>query len=393
MEYSRMAMSIPESKIRAMMERAMAMDDVISFSVGDPDFPSPDCVIEAAKKSLDEKRTHYTQGAGIPELRETYAAYLSEQIGIHYGPENVMVTVGGMNSLYLEIMAITNPGDEVLIAAPYFGNYYEMVTMLGCKPVPVDVLEKDEFQLRIPALEKALTPKSKVLMINSPCNPTGSILRQETLEEIAAFAKEHDLWVLSDEVYRHILFDGEEFHSIASIPGMAERTVIVDSCSKTFAMTGFRIGFAAGPVQMIRLITKLMEGINSCASSTGQYAALAAFREGLPYMKKVMLPEYQRRRDYLFSHLNAMHGISCILPKGAFYIFTNISGTGMDATAFAEALLEEAHVAVVPGSNFGSSDGDAYVRISYATSMENIEEGCRRMEKFCERFAGQAKSA
>lgn len=387
MEYSRKALAIPESKIRAMMDRAAAMDDVVSFSVGDPDFPPPDCVIDGAKTSLDRRETHYAPGAGIMELRKLYSSYLSKQIGVPYEADNVIVTVGGMNSLYLAVMSLTDPGDEVLIAAPYFGNYSQMVLMLGCRPVPVDVLEKDEFQLRIPALEKALTPKSKVLMINSPCNPTGSILREETLKEIADFAVQHDLWVISDEVYRHILFDGEQFHSIASIPGMAERTAIIDSCSKTFAMTGFRIGFTAGPTQLIRLMAKLMEGINSCAQTTGQHAAIAAFREGLPYMESVMLPEYQRRRDYLYEHLNRMPGISCILPKGAFYIFTNISATGMNAMQFAERLLNEAHVAVVPGDNFGSSDGSQYVRISYAVSMDCIKEGCRRMDVFCHKLA------
>lgn len=381
--YSEMAKAIPASPIRDMMVRASAMSDVISFAVGDPDFPSDDCIIEAAKASLDRRETNYAPGAGITQLREVYANYLSEQIRVKYGTDEVIVTTGGMSCLFLMLICLVNPGDEVLIAAPYFSNYSQMVKMCYGVPVSVDVYEKDGFELTAEAVEKAITPKTRVLMLNSPCNPTGGILSLDTLRSLADIAVRHDLFVMSDEVYRHILFDDAVYESIASLPGMKERTGIVDSCSKTFAMTGFRIGFGAGPEELISLMIKMTEGIHSSTPTTGQWAAIEAFRNGMPATRR-MLVEYQRRRDYLVEHLNAMKGIRCIKPKGAFYIFANISGTGMSAVDFCNKLLEHAHVAVVPGDHFGSSDGSRYIRISYATSMRNIIEGCRRMHDFCE---------
>jgi len=381
--YSVVAEEIPVSPIRTMMVRAAAMSDCISFAVGDPDFPAPQSVIDGMEKALQAKMTHYAPGAGITELREVYAEYLSEMTGNTYGVENVAVTVGGMSALFIGLLSLVSDGDEVLIAAPYFSNYCQMVKMCHATPISVDVYEKDDFQLTAESVLKAITPKTKVLMINSPCNPTGGILTYDCLRKLADIAIEHDLFVLSDEVYRHIIFDGETNYSISSFPGMQERTFIVDSCSKTFAMTGLRVGFAAGPKELIDLIIKLTEGVYSAAGTPNQYAAIEAFRTGLDYTKE-MLGEYERRRNYLYEHLNEMKGISCIKPKGAFYIFTNISGTGLNATDFANRLLDEAHVAVVPGENFGSVDGSGYVRISYATSMENIIEGCRRMKAFCD---------
>ena len=247
---------------------------------------------------------------------------------------------------------------------------------------PIEVYEEDEFILTPEAVKKAITPRTKVLMLNSPCNPTGGVISMDSLKEIAKIAVEYDLFVLSDEVYRHILFDGEKYASIVMQPGMRERTLIIDSCSKTFAMTGFRIGFGAGPKEWISLMTKLTEGVYSSAPTVGQRAAIEAYKSGLPYCVE-MVKQYEKRRNYLYERLNQMKGISCIKPRGAFYIFVNISGTGLDAVEFSNRLLDEAHVAVVPGGNFGSKGGDRYVRMVYATSMENIKEGCDRMEKFC----------
>lgn len=381
--YSEMAMQIPPSPIRDMMVRASRMQDVVSFAVGDPDFPSDDCIIEAAKASLDRRETNYAPGAGVTRLREVYAQYLTGQVGVPYGVDNVVVTVGGMSSLFLGLMALLNPGDEVLISAPYFSNYAQMVTMCRGVPVSMEVYEKDDFELTAQTVAQAITPRTRVLMLNSPCNPTGGILTKATLEQIAELAIQHDLFVMSDEVYRHILFDGETYTSIASLPGMAERTMIVDSCSKTFAMTGFRIGFGAGPTKLVELMVKLTEGVHSSTPTTGQWAAIEAFKNGFPACER-MVAEYQRRRDYLFEQLNAMRGVRCIKPKGAFYIFANIVDTGLTAVDFSNRLLDEARVAVVPGDHFGSREGSRYIRISYATSMENIVEGCKRMRAFCE---------
>ncbi len=314
------------------------------------------------------------------------AARFLRRACLPYTAENITVTAGGMAALFLGLMCTVNSGDEVLVSAPYFCNYQQMISMCHGVTVPVDVYEKDDFILTPEAVEKALTPKTKVLILNSPCNPTGGVISLEALKALAKLAVEHDLFVISDEVYRHILFDGAEYHSIASLPGMAERTLIVDSCSKTFCMTGFRIGFGAGPARLAKLMTKLTEGVYSNAVTFSQYGAIAALQQALGDCE-AMRQEFQRRRDYIVARLNAMTGIHCILPKGAFYVFANISGTGLIAQEFSDRLLEEAHVAVVPGDNFGSIDGSQYIRLSYATSMENIQAGMDRLEQFCQNLS------
>ena len=382
MKYSNTAESIPDSKIRSMMVRAASIPDVISFAVGEPDFAPPEAVIEATKAALDQRDTKYSLSAGVPELRQVYADYIFSMTGLPYGAENVVVSAGGMAALLLGLMCMVDPGDEVLVSAPYFSNYIQMISMCHGVTVPVEVYEKDDFILTPQAVERAITPKTKVLMLNSPCNPTGGVISEAALKELAELAVRHDLFVISDEVYRHILFDGLQYQSIATQPGMAERTLIVDSCSKTFAMTGFRIGFGTGPVHLIELMTKLTEGMYSNAVTFSQRGAIAAFQQALGHCE-AMRQEYQRRRDYVVSRLNAMPGIHCIMPKGAFYVFANIRDTGLDADAFANALLDQQHVAVVPGDNFGSQEGSGYIRISYAASMETIKAGMDRMEAFC----------
>lgn len=385
MKYSIMSESIPASPIRDMMVRAAAMKDVISFAVGEPDFTPPASVIEAAKAALDQSDTKYAPGAGVTELRDVYAEYLTRQVGVIYKTDNVIITVGGMAALFLGLLCMINPGDEVLVSAPYFSNYRQMVDMCRGITVPVEVYEEDEFVLTPEAVRKAITSRTKVLILNSPCNPTGGVISPEALDDIARLVREYDINVISDEVYSHILFDGEKYYSIASIKDMADRTLIVDSCSKTFAMTGFRVGFGAGPAHLIRLMTKLTEGVYSAGVTFSQRAAIEAFHSGLEYCEQ-MRTEYERRRNYIYTALNQIPGLSCIKPKGAFYVFVNISGTGMEAREFADRLLEEQQVAVVPGDNFGSAGGNKYIRISYATSMENIMEGVDRISAFCKKF-------
>lgn len=259
MKYSSVAEAIPDSMIRSMMVRASEIPDVISFAVGEPDFAPPQAAIDATKAALDRHDTKYAPGAGVTELREVYADYIAKMTGVPYTAENIVVTAGGMASLFLGLMCMLDTDDEVLVSAPYFCNYHQMIAMCHGVTVPVDVYEKDDFILTPEAVEKALTPKTKVLMLNSPCNPTGGVISLDALKALAKLAIKHDLFVISDEVYRHILFDDAEYHSIASLPGMAERTLIVDSCSKTFSMTGFRVGFGAGPEHLTFLMTKLTE--------------------------------------------------------------------------------------------------------------------------------------
>ena len=234
MKYSKNAEAIPDSKIRSMMVRAASIPDVISFAVGEPDFDPPEAVIAATKAALDNRDTRYSLSAGIPELREEYAHYLSGITGLHYEGKNVVVSAGGMAALFLGLMCLLDPGDEVLISAPYFSNYVQMVSMCHGVTVPVDVYEKDDFILTPEAVEKAITPRTKVLMLNSPCNPTGGVISEDAMKKLAQLAVRHDLFVISDEVYRHILFDGIAYHTIAAEPGMQKRTLIVDSCSKTY---------------------------------------------------------------------------------------------------------------------------------------------------------------
>lgn len=392
MKYAKKAEAVPASPIRDMMTRAAKLADAVSFSVGEPDFSPSQEVIDATRRAADEGYVKYSPGAGFAELRQAYAEYLSGTDLVPYSEDEVIVTVGGMAALYLGMKCLLDPGDEVLIASPYFSNYAQMVMLCGGETVPVSVYEKDGFVLTPEAVEAAVTPRSKVLLLNSPCNPTGGVLSPEATEKLAKLALKHDLFVVSDEVYRSILFDGASYSSIASLPGMKERTLIVDSCSKTFAMTGYRVGFGAGPKHLIDLMTKLTEGVYSCAASVCQRAAVAALREGPEHLQR-MVREYEKRRDYICGRINVIRGLSCIRPKGAFYLFVNVGGTGLKAREYSDRLLDEYHVAVVPGDNFGADAAD-YIRISYAVSMEQIIEGCDRMERFSNAlFSEQSRRA
>ncbi len=382
MKYSKIAESMPASPIRKMMVKAAQYNDSISFAVGEPDFKPCEEVFEAARLSLDAHESEYSPGAGYDELRISYANYLSETIHTPYDMENVIVTVGGMSALFVGMMALLNDGDEVLISAPYFSNYNQMIAMCHAKAVPVDVYEENNFVLTPEAIREKITDRTKLIVLNSPCNPTGGIITKEALAEIAQIAIENDLFVMSDEVYRHILFDGLEYTSIASLPGMKERTLIIDSCSKTFAMPGFRVGFACGPTEWVTLMIKLVEGIYSAVPDATQRAAISAFKYSMNYCKE-MRDEYERRRDYIYEQIKGIKGLSCIKPSGAFYFYINIKGTGLTAEEFSTRLFDEKHVAVVPGTNFGASLGRSYIRISYATSMENIKAGISRIIEFC----------
>ncbi len=379
MEYSNVVKSIKPSPIRDMFNRAALLDDVISFSVGEPDFLPQSSVLDVTRESI-EKGTRYTDGAGILPLREVYIDYLNDHINSNYDTGNVAVTAGGMAALYLGLLSLVNPGDEVIMPAPYFTNYAAEVTMVHGIPVKVDVKEEDEFVITPEAIEAAITPKTKVLMLNSPCNPTGSVIDDDSLEKIAKIAVENDLFVISDEVYRHILFDDIKFTSIVTLPGMFSRTLIIDSCSKSCAMTGFRVGFAVGPRKLINHIVQTTENVYSCVSSISQFAAIEAISNGAKY-REYMLGEYQKRRDYVYEKVNSIEGLSCIKPKGAFYAFINISQTGLSASEFCNQLLDAKHVAVVPGNTF-SPNATRHIRLAYATSMENIVKGLDLIEEF-----------
>lgn len=380
MRYSKNAEALTPSAIRDMMVRAATYDDIVSFAVGEPDFISAPNVLEAACKAAKAGATKYAPGAGETELRKVYAQYLSDTVGVPYSWEEIQVTTGGCGALFLALSSVLDPGDEVIISTPYWTNYNQQIRQLYATPVTVDVYEENDFIMTAEDIEKAVTYKTKLIIVNSPSNPTGGVIDKKTLEQIAEIAIRHDLFVMSDEVYRHILFDGAEYTSIASIPGMKERTMIIDSVSKTHAMTGFRVGFGAGPLPWIQLMTKLTENVASSVCTISQYAAVEAITNGTDY-RDMMCREYEKRMNYIYDRINAMELLSCIRPKGAFYLFVNIKKTGLTSEEFCNKLLDQKHVAVVPGSNFGAC-GEGYVRISYATSMELIEEGLNRIEEF-----------
>lgn len=383
MRLSNICDEIKPSAIRKMFNKALEYDSPISFTLGEPDFTASGNVVEAGCRAIREGKTKYSANAGILPLRQAIADYLKRQTGIYYNPEDsVVVTPGAMGALYLALKTILNKDDEVVISGPYWTNYMQQVLMNGGKPVFVEALEERDFDLDLDKLKAAVNGKTKAIIINSPSNPTGGILSHDTLQAIADIAIEHDLIVISDEVYKHIRYIDERYESIAELDGMQERTVIVDSFSKTYAMTGWRIGFAAGPAEIITNITKFQEDTAACASMLCQYAALEAL-EGSQEHLAYMIGQYKERRDYLCGEISRTPRLSCRVPKGTFYLFVNIRDTGMTSEEFAMALLEKKQVVVVPGTAFGEM-GEGYIRISYATSMDNIKEGVKRIREFTE---------
>ena len=365
------------SPIRKIYEKAILMDNVIFFSLGEPDFTTPSGVIETAVTSLRNGETHYTPNAGIPELRAAIAENIAEYDRVSYSPSEIAVTSGGMEALTLALLTLLEPGDEVILSDPSYTNYKDQIEIAKGVPRFVTVHEKDRFNLTPEGVRAAITDKTKVLMINSPCNPTGAVASEPLLKELAAIAVEYDLYVLFDEVYKYLYYDVDPFYNIARIPGMRERTLLIDSCSKTYAMTGWRVGWIAGPENIVSNIPKIQENICSCVPAFVQKGAAHALRFCRADIDR-MNAQYRKRRDLIYEGINAIPGLGAVLPDGAFYLFVNIKETGLSSEEFALKLLEEARVALSPGSAFGPS-GEGFVRMSYSTSIENIEEGLRRI--------------
>ena len=377
---SEKTVTVQNSGIRKMFNLTYGMDNIVSFSVGEPDFSAPQRVVEAANQCQDLGKTKYTPNSGLLPLREKLAKWLLKN-GCVYSPDQIIVTVGGMEALLLSMFTLLDPGDEVIITDPCWCNYPEQIKLVGGVPVPIRVLEKDGFVYDPDTLRKAITPRTKAILLNTPSNPCGSVTSLAVQKEIAKVAVENDLWVLSDEVYQKFVYDSDmPHHSISLLPGMKERTIIIDSFSKTYAMTGYRIGYAAGPDEFIKNMVKMHESTTSCVSASAQYGAMAAL-DGSDEEIIEMKNTFDRRRQLMVNGLNAIDKISCIMPKGAFYAFPNITKTGMSSDEFATSLLKATGVVLVPGTAFGAS-GEGFVRLSYATSEENIKEGLRRIEKF-----------
>ncbi len=363
--------------------RARALEaqgrSVVHLEIGEPDFETPKHVIEAGKKALDDGWTHYGPTQGYPELRESIARYISRTRGIRVGPEHVCVTPGGKPIIFFPLLALLEPGDEVVYPNPGFPIYESMIRFLGAKPVPVPLVEERGFSFDLDVLRDNLTDKTKLLILNSPQNPTGGVIPADDITAVAAMVRDRDMLVLSDEIYSRIYY-GDAPASIASCTGMLEKTIILDGFSKTYAMTGWRIGYGVMPTWLAEAVNKLMVNSNSCTASFTQRAAIAAL-DGPQDDAERMVAEFRRRRDAFCAGLNQIPGFRCQYPEGAFYAFPNIKQTGRNSKEFADALLEKAGVACLSGASFGEH-GEGYLRFSYANSLENLMEAVDRIRKF-----------
>lgn len=375
---SKMVSEMEPSGIRRFFDVASTMDNVISLGVGEPDFDTPWHIREEGIYSLEKGRTFYTSNAGLLPLRQEVAAYLKRRFSLDYNPDEVIVTVGGSEAIDIGFRTMLDPGDEVIIPEPCFVSYVPCVRMAGGVPVRLPLEEKDRFKLTKEKLLSAITEKTKMVVLPFPNNPTGAIMTREELQIIADVIKEKDLFVMSDEIYSELSYQGNHV-SIAAIPGMRERTVVINGFSKSYAMTGWRLGYAVGPKEIIRQMVKVHQYVIMSAPTTSQYAAIEALRNGDGDVAR-MRESYDERRRFLVKELREM-GIPCFEPMGAFYVFPNISRFGMSSEEFAKKLLENQRVAVVPGSAFGAC-GEGFLRISYAYSIEDLKKALIKIKKF-----------
>ena len=371
---------VPPSGIRRFFDIAAEMEDVISLGVGEPDFVTPWSIRESCVYGLEQGYTSYTANRGLLELRQEIVNLHENRYGISYdAAKDVLVTVGVSEALDIALRAVLSPGDEVLIPEPCYVSYSACTIMAGGKAVPVPAKIENEFRVTPADLEAHVTPKTKVLLIGYPNNPTGAVMSRSDLLAVAEFAEKHDLIVISDEIYGDLTYGGEEHVCFSSLPGMKDRTILLNGFSKAYAMTDWRIGYALSNPAFISAMTKIHQYTMLCAPITAQIAAVEALRHGEKYMKK-MVSEYDKRRRLIYDGLTKM-GLECFEPKGAFYIFPSIKSTGYTSEEFAEKLLMSEHVALVPGNAFGSC-GEGYVRCSYATSIDKISEALSRIENF-----------
>ena len=375
---ARNAVAMKPSGIRKFFDLVADMPECISLGVGEPDFQTPWDIRDAAIHSLEVGHTKYTANAGLKELREEICRYTKEKYNLDYSMSQVLVSVGGSEAIDLAIRALVNPGDEVIIPTPCFVCYEPITTAVGGVPVPVATLEENEFRITAEQIREHITDKTKLLILSYPNNPTGAVLRHQDLVDIADALRDTDVIVLSDEIYSELVYSNKH-ESIANIEGMQERTVVVNGFSKTFSMTGWRLGYAMGPQEIIDLMIKIHQSCIMSAPTTSQYAAIAALRDcddDVAYMRE----QYNMRREYCVRKLNEM-GLHTFEPQGAFYVFPNITSSGLSSDEFCEQLLEKKKVAIVPGTAFGDS-GEGFARISYAYSIEHLKEAFVRIEEF-----------
>jgi aminotransferase len=384
------ALNIPPSGIRKFFDIAAQMRDVVSLGVGEPDFVTPWSIREQAIYSLEKGETNYTSNYGLPDLRTLIAQHLKQMYEVSYEPETeVLVTVGVSEGLDLAMRTILNPGDEVLVPEPSYVSYRPCVTLCGGTAVGVSTTAKENFAVKVAALEAVVTPRSKAILLGFPSNPTGATMSAPDLQQVVDFARKKNLYIISDEIYDRLTYD-EKHVCVASLPGAYDRTILLNGFSKAYAMTGWRVGYACAPKEILSVMVKIHSYTALCAPVTAQKAAIEALKHGEPYVQEMRL-EYNRRRRFIVEGLNNI-GLSCHMPQGAFYAFPNVSATGMTAEQFAERLLFDEHVAVVPGTAFGSG-GENHIRCSYATSLEKIEIALQRMSTMIQRVAPNIAAA
>ena len=378
---------IKPSGIRKFFDIANTMEDVISLGVGEPDFRTPWQVRAAGIHSLENGSTHYTSNRGLEALRDEIAVYVNRKYGVEYRPsDEILITVGGSEAIDAAVRAITEPGDEIIIPQPSYVCYEPIVKLAGGVPVIINTKAENDFKLTREELAEVISDKTKAIIMPYPCNPTGAIMEYDDILAISDVIKDTDIMVISDEIYAELTFGENRHVSVPSVPGMRERTILINGFSKTFAMTGWRLGYACGPAEIMNMITKIHQFAIMCAPTTSQYAAIEALRHCDDEVEK-MREEYDMRRKIIVSGFNKL-GLSCREPKGAFYAFPCIKSTGMKSEEFCEKLLESKHVAVVPGTAFGDS-GEGFIRTSYCYSTAHIKEALKRIGEFLEEIAKQ----
>ena len=384
-QVSEASKAVKPSLTRKLFNMAKQYDDVIDFTLGDPDVQPHQAIKDAACAAIQAGKTRYSQNAGLLPLRETISAYYKRTEGFDYKADGeIIVTVGAMEGLYLALLSLLNPGDEVIIPAPYYVNYVQMVSLCHATPVVVDNPDADELSFNIADVEAAITPKTRAIIINTPANPSAKLIPQDKIKALAEIAKKHDLVVISDEVYKCLIYLDDPFRSIVAIDGMRERTILINSLSKEFCMTGYRIGYVLAPEEIVATMTKLQENVCACAPLPSQYAAIEALSGRGDYSSH-MVNIFRHRRDILVNGIRSIPMLRCNEPEATFYLMVDISKTGMKSEEFAYACLQGAHVALVPGITYGKSC-DNYVRIAFTLEEEKIKEGILRIQNFMKVF-------
>lgn len=373
--------NIQPSLTRKLFNMAKEYNDVIDLTLGDPDLPPPNEINTAVYRAMQENKMHYSANAGLPKARNAIANKIIQTRKVECDPEkNIIITVGGMEALYLSLLSLVNPGDEVILFAPYYVNYLQMIELCGGKPVVLDTysLEKG-FYIDKKILQNAITEKTVAMIVNSPNNPTGDVFSPSMLRVIAEVSEENDLTIISDEVYRTLIYDNIKHNSVLEFEDIRKRTILIDSLSKEYSMTGWRIGYAYADEKIISGMVKLQENVAACAALPSQYALIEAYEEDIS--NKYIIDEFQRRRDYLFGEINKIENLIPIIPKGTFYLFVNIKNTGMNSEKFAYDLLEKTHIAVVPGIAYGETYDD-YIRIAFTKDIPTLKIAVERLNKY-----------